>query len=122
MAFTATSLSFAIVDSGRSLVVFPWLVAATVRSLSHVSKYDKDGKVEGTVEQTLDCSHYSRVDRMLHRLQQASQALDTNTNTITRSHGYFPVLCLLCKGMKCLKGSLEDSRTIRWHPRCGEPA
>lgn len=37
-----------------SLIGFPWLVAATVRSISHVralSKFDKDGKIEGTVEQ-----------------------------------------------------------------------
>lgn len=37
-----------------SLIGFPWLVAATVRSISHVralSKFDKDGKVEGTMEQ-----------------------------------------------------------------------
>ena len=36
-----------------SLIGFPWLVAATVRSISHVralSKFDKDGKVEGTME------------------------------------------------------------------------
>ena len=40
----------------QSLLGIPWLVAATVRSLSHVgalSKYDKDGKVEGTIEQRL---------------------------------------------------------------------
>lgn len=37
-----------------SLVGLPWLVAATVRSISHVralSKFDKNGKVEGTIEQ-----------------------------------------------------------------------
>lgn len=38
----------------QSLVGAPWLVAATVRSLSHVtalSRYDKDGKVAKTMEQ-----------------------------------------------------------------------
>ena len=37
-----------------SLIGFPWLVAATVRSISHVralSKFDKDGNIQGTVEQ-----------------------------------------------------------------------
>jgi len=40
----------------QSLLGLPWLVAATVRSLSHVgalSKYDKSGKVVGTIEQRL---------------------------------------------------------------------
>mmetsp|Transcript_22334 Transcript_22334/g.28174 ORF Transcript_22334/g.28174 Transcript_22334/m.28174 type:complete len:588 (-) Transcript_22334:106-1869(-) len=39
-----------------SLIGFPWLVAATVRSISHVralSKFDKDGKIQGTVEQRI---------------------------------------------------------------------
>lgn len=38
----------------QSLVGFPWLVAATVRSISHVralSELDENGKIKGTVEQ-----------------------------------------------------------------------
>lgn len=38
------------------MIGFPWLVAATVRSISHVralSKFDKDGKIQGTVEQRI---------------------------------------------------------------------
>jgi len=40
----------------QSFFGIPWLVAATVRSLSHVgalSKYDNEGKVDGTIEQRL---------------------------------------------------------------------
>jgi len=39
-----------------SLIGFPWLVAATVRSISHVralSKFDKDGNIESSMEQRL---------------------------------------------------------------------
>jgi hypothetical protein len=52
----ADMLVISILTALQSLVGIPWLVAATVRSLSHVgalSKYDKDGKVEGTIEQRL---------------------------------------------------------------------
>jgi hypothetical protein len=45
-----------ILTAAQSLVGIPWLVAATVRSLSHVgalSKYDKEGKVVGTIEQRM---------------------------------------------------------------------
>lgn len=50
----ADMLVVSILTAIQSLFGIPWLVAATVRSLSHVgslSKYDKDGKVEGTMEQ-----------------------------------------------------------------------
>ena len=45
-----------------SLIGFPWLVAATVRSISHVralSKFDKNGKIQGTIEQRVTgmCIH-----------------------------------------------------------------
>jgi len=50
-------LVISILTAVQSLLGIPWLVAATVRSLSHVSalsKYDpKTGKVEGTIEQRL---------------------------------------------------------------------
>ena len=50
-------LVIALLTAAQSLVGLPWLVAATVRSLSHVgalSKYDSEtGKVEGTIEQRL---------------------------------------------------------------------
>jgi len=39
-----------------SLIGFPWLVAATVRSISHVralSKFDKDGNIQSSMEQRL---------------------------------------------------------------------
>jgi hypothetical protein len=52
----ADMLVISILTALQSLVGIPWLVAATVRSLSHVgalSKYDKDGKVVGTIEQRL---------------------------------------------------------------------
>lgn len=50
----ADMLVIAILTVIQSFFGIPWLVAATVRSLSHVgalSKYDQDGKVEGTLEQ-----------------------------------------------------------------------
>jgi hypothetical protein len=43
-----------LLTAGQSLLGVPWLVAATVRSISHVgalSKYDEKGKLEGTMEQ-----------------------------------------------------------------------
>lgn len=50
----ADMLVISLLTLGQSLLGIPWLVAATVRSLSHVralSKYDSQGKVEGTMEQ-----------------------------------------------------------------------
>ncbi len=50
----ADMLVISILTFLTSLVGFPWLVAATVRSISHVralSKFDKDGKIQETVEQ-----------------------------------------------------------------------
>ena len=50
----ADMLIISILTFITSLIGFPWLVAATVRSISHVralSKFDNDGKVTGTVEQ-----------------------------------------------------------------------
>jgi hypothetical protein len=50
----ADMLVVSLLTAGQSLLGIPWLVAATVRSLSHVgalSKYDKAGQVEGTMEQ-----------------------------------------------------------------------
>jgi hypothetical protein len=50
----ADMLVISLLTAAQSLVGFPWLVAATVRSLSHVnalSKYDDNGKVVGTLEQ-----------------------------------------------------------------------
>jgi hypothetical protein len=50
----ADLLVISILTAIQSILGIPWLVAATVRSLSHIgalSKYDKDGKVEGTIEQ-----------------------------------------------------------------------
>jgi len=47
-------LVVAILTAIQSFFGIPWLVAATVRSLSHVgalSKFDKNGNVEGTIEQ-----------------------------------------------------------------------
>lgn len=47
-------LVISVLTALQSLIGIPWLVAATVRSLSHVgalSKYDSDGKVKGTMEQ-----------------------------------------------------------------------
>jgi len=52
----ADMLVISILTFFQSLIGFPWLVAATVRSISHVralSKFDKDGKVKGTIEQRL---------------------------------------------------------------------
>jgi hypothetical protein len=49
-------LVISVLTALQSLVGLPWLVAATVRSLSHVgalSLYDEQGKVEGTREQRL---------------------------------------------------------------------
>jgi hypothetical protein len=43
-----------ILTAFQSLIGFPWLVAATVRSISHVkalSTFDKDGSIEKTMEQ-----------------------------------------------------------------------
>lgn len=50
----ADMLVISILTAVTSLIGLPWLVAATVRSLSHVrslSKYDADGKIQGTIEQ-----------------------------------------------------------------------
>ena len=50
----ADMLVISILTALQSLVGIPWLVAATVRSISHVgalSIYDKDDKVNGTIEQ-----------------------------------------------------------------------
>ena len=50
----ADMLVISLLTAVQSLLGIPWLVAATVRSLSHVSalsKYSEDGKVEATVEQ-----------------------------------------------------------------------
>lgn len=52
----ADMLVISLLTAVQSLIGLPWLVAATVRSLSHVgalSKYDDNGKVVGTVEQRL---------------------------------------------------------------------
>jgi len=58
----ADMLVISILTAFTSMIGFPWLVAATVRSISHVralSKFDKDGKIEGTVEQRVTgfCIH-----------------------------------------------------------------
>ena len=50
----ADLLVISILTAFQSILGIPWLVAATVRSLSHVgalSKYDKDGNASGTIEQ-----------------------------------------------------------------------
>jgi len=50
----ADMLVIGILTAFTSIVGLPWLVAATVRSISHVralSKFDKDGKIKGTIEQ-----------------------------------------------------------------------
>lgn len=50
----ADMLVISILTALQSLVGFPWLVAATVRSISHVralAKYDDNGKADGTIEQ-----------------------------------------------------------------------
>lgn len=50
----ADLLVISILTAIQSVLGIPWLVAATVRSLSHVgalSKYNQDGKVDGTIEQ-----------------------------------------------------------------------
>lgn len=50
----ADMLVISILTALTSLIGLPWLVAATVRSISHVralSKFDKDGNIKGTVEQ-----------------------------------------------------------------------
>jgi hypothetical protein len=50
----ADLLVIALLTIAQSLFGIPWLVAATVRSLSHVgalSQYDESGKIVGTVEQ-----------------------------------------------------------------------
>jgi hypothetical protein len=55
-------LVIALLTLGQSLIGFPWLVAATVRSISHVralTVYDNDGKRSATIEQrvTGTCIH-----------------------------------------------------------------
>jgi HCO3- transporter family len=50
----ADMLVISVLTAAQSILGLPWLVAATVRSLSHVracSKYDESGKLAGTVEQ-----------------------------------------------------------------------
>lgn len=50
----ADMLVVSLLTAVTSLTGLPWLVAATVRSISHVralSKYDADGNVSGTIEQ-----------------------------------------------------------------------
>ncbi len=50
----ADMLVISICTALTSIIGFPWLVAATVRSISHVralSKFDNDGNIEGTIEQ-----------------------------------------------------------------------
>ncbi len=50
----ADLLVISLLTAGQSLLGLPWLVAATVRSLSHVgalSLYDAKGKIAGTIEQ-----------------------------------------------------------------------
>ncbi len=49
-------LVISLLTAATSIVGFPWLVAATVRSISHVralSKFDKDGSIVGTREQRI---------------------------------------------------------------------
>lgn len=49
-------LVIALLTAAQSIVGLPWLVAATVRSISHVaslSEYDKEGKIVSTKEQRL---------------------------------------------------------------------
>ena len=50
----ADLLIISILTALQSIVGFPWLVAATVRSISHVralSQFDADGNIQGTIEQ-----------------------------------------------------------------------
>jgi len=50
----ADMLIISILTAFQSVIGFPWLVAATVRSISHVralSKFDKDGKIQSSIEQ-----------------------------------------------------------------------
>lgn len=50
----ADMLVVSILTALTSIIGFPWLVAATVRSITHVralSKFDKDGTIQGTMEQ-----------------------------------------------------------------------
>lgn len=50
----ADMLVISLLTAVQSVLGLPWLVAATVRSLSHVkacSKYDNNGKIVGTIEQ-----------------------------------------------------------------------
>lgn len=52
----ADMLVISLLTAGTSLIGLPWLVAATVRSISHVrslSKYDEKGEIKGTIEQRL---------------------------------------------------------------------
>jgi len=52
----ADMLIVSILTAATSIIGFPWLVAATVRSISHVralSLFDKDGNIEGTAEQRM---------------------------------------------------------------------
>ena len=50
----ADMLCISVLTAAQSLVGLPWLVAATVRSISHVralAKYNDEGKAVGTIEQ-----------------------------------------------------------------------
>jgi len=50
----ADMLIISLLTAATSVIGFPWLVAATVRSISHVralTNYDADGKAQGTIEQ-----------------------------------------------------------------------
>lgn len=50
----ADMLCISLLTAAQSLIGFPWLVAATVRSISHVralTKYDDKGEAVGTIEQ-----------------------------------------------------------------------
>jgi len=52
----ADMLVISLLTAATSVVGFPWLVAATVRSISHVrslSEYDTNGEVKGTMEQRI---------------------------------------------------------------------
>jgi hypothetical protein len=52
----ADLLVIAMLTAFQSVIGIPWLVAATVRSISHVralTKYDNNGKAVGTIEQRL---------------------------------------------------------------------
>ena len=52
----ADMLVISLLTALQSVLGLPWLVAATVRSISHVkacAKYDNDGNVVGTIEQRM---------------------------------------------------------------------